>query len=176
MTFPDFLYFTFNSPNKKENIDTPYLVFTVARVLPLSLALGSFDWSFYPVLFLEKDRVFRGRVIGTFCYNFVIVKCVKYDSTIGLKGPLLLLLQVCNVPLLPLAFSTLKFCVENPYYIFKQFRPRSEGSYGSPLILICTVWKCIYYGLNSQRNWYKIPPKNQALEKSKAQQWNKCYL
>ena len=27
-------------------------------------------------------------------------------------------------------------------YIFKHFRPRSEGSYSSPLILAETVWKC----------------------------------
>ena len=32
--------------------------------------------------------------------------------------------------------------VKNPYYVFKQLRPKSKGSYRSLSIRICTFWKC----------------------------------
>ena len=61
MTFLDFLYFAFNSPGTKENIYISYLIYAVSLDLSLALDLGSIERSFYAVLFLEKDRVFRGR-------------------------------------------------------------------------------------------------------------------
>jgi len=46
---------------KKTSKPLPFYV--VSLVLPLALDIGSFEWSFYAVLILEKDHVFRGREV-----------------------------------------------------------------------------------------------------------------